>query len=282
MNTFIRTKRDGVFRPRTSNCGTVYVPCDDPDATHDDPPSGFTLNESFPRLDVPNWQRIISLFYAYLDKGREVSVILLRDEATSKRWRVMVPKQETDTTTCKCDLTVLRDLETGEDSQGIPDGWYHAGSSHSHHTMGAYPSATDDSSELGVPGLHVIVGKMNSKTYSPYTSVVQQKTRYKVECDSVIDSTARSGFKHHPSVMEMVTERTYTYVSTVKDDDLWLNGRRLSEYGKGKKETKPAFYTEADSNEKEAIRQALLIVNGLSWTGQMVFRRALFGLEMGS
>lgn len=96
-----------------------------------------------------------------VDTSKEVSVVLLRDVETMQKWRVLVPTQVVGGASVNADYEQpLCDIETGvEEKQFPPEGWAHAGSSHSHNTMGAFFSGTDDRNELPVPGIHFVCGK---------------------------------------------------------------------------------------------------------------------------
>jgi hypothetical protein len=70
-----------------------------------------------------------------------------------------------------------------------PRGWYLAGSFHSHHTMSAFHSGTDDNDELGWDGVHVTVGKILSPHPEYAASVVIGGQRFKVSIDDFMEPT---------------------------------------------------------------------------------------------
>jgi len=159
------------------------------------------------------------------DKGRachsgdlEVSCIFIRKKPNYDEWKILVPKQKVSAGSVDADLSDLCDIETGERYDGIPPGWAHAGSSHSHNTMGAFFSSTDDRSELTVPGLHIVIGSIDKvkSTYSYKASVVLRQLRKNVDLDEVVDATPDDGdqYDFHEEVLNMVTTKSYSISST--------------------------------------------------------------------
>lgn len=225
-------RSDKVIRSLDQGCYKIYqsaawgkylVPVKDPEGVKLSKfeREGIQLNKDFPKIPSDVWSRYISLcFYmcppdskkvsmAMHDSQLEVQVCLLRDEATLTKWKIVVPKQVVSGVRVKADLTKCIDIETGEQyKQFPPQGWLHAGSSHSHNTMDAFFSSTDDKSELTVPGLHIVVGNIDHKKreYSYRASVVLQKIRKEVDLDDVVEADPE-GLEFHPDVL--------TYIDTV-------------------------------------------------------------------
>ena len=110
------------------------------------------------------------------------------------------------------------DIVTGEviAAGGVwpPEDEFDAGSSHSHNTMSAFFSGTDDANELGCPGIHAVVGNIDikNKKYVVLVSMVMDGKRYIMKNDdptkSLIDTSIRTGITFHPSVLEFVTRYT--------------------------------------------------------------------------
>ena len=132
---------------------------------------------------------------------------MLRDNATRTKWKIVVPKQTVSGVSVKSVLANNVDIETGEKyTQFPPEGWVHAGSSHSHNTMQAFFSSTDDKSELTVPGLHIVVGAINHKKneYSYKASIVAQKLRKEVEIEDVVDIEPED-LPFHKNILDYIT-----------------------------------------------------------------------------
>lgn len=173
------------------------------------------------RISVPSrlpsrlWNSWLALAFALAKDGggerREVGVLLLRSaDPPHERWRIMVPAQTVGGASLTYDLSRLADIVTGEESEGIPDGWLHVGSSHSHNDMAAFFSGTDDRDELGVPGAHVVIGRIDHErmTYRNESSIVHLGRRYGADIDALVDTTPDgASFKFHPHVRTLIEER---------------------------------------------------------------------------
>lgn len=188
--------------------------------------NGISLNENFPKIPAPLWSRWIALcFYMCPQTGAvmassmhgrqlEVQVCLLRKLMTTPEglnyagdeWKIVVPKQIVSGVSVKAKLNECIDIETGEKyEQFPPEGWMHAGTSHSHNTMGAFFSGVDDNSELTCPGFHAVIGNIDhaKKQYTFASSIVLRKMRKKVELDEVVDITAVES-EFHPDVLDYI------------------------------------------------------------------------------
>lgn len=246
VGEILRTRSHGCFAPiLESRWGTRWRQVDDPegiDLTKADETTvleSLELLEDFPRLPAEDWQRWLALAFDLCQckagEREEVSIVLARDEATGRRWRVFVPKQEVGATSVRADLTDLVDLETGERfTLGLPAGWQFAGSPHSHNTMGAFFSGTDDAFELGVPGLYVVVGNLQNdahhRSYAPKASVVLNRRRYEVRFEDVVDASPSCGFRaFHPLARAQVTRYVPKVILGSKIDFCDLGSGEFSE-----------------------------------------------------
>lgn len=216
--------KDGYYRIlHAKDWGKILIPSDNPDGTDlsDFELNGIQINPDFPKIPVDLWAPYIELCFFMCPEGKklnnkfhdsqlEVQVCLLRDVATKTKWKIVVPKQEVSGVSVKAELAENIDIATGEKyHQFPPPGWVHAGSSHSHNTMEAFFSSTDDKSELTIPGLHIVVGAINHKThvYEYEPSVVLRKTRKEVELDQVVDIKAGEDIPQidfHPDVIDYI------------------------------------------------------------------------------
>lgn len=197
--------------------GEILVPATDPDVVAR-PWEGVRC--ALPsRLPADAWQAWLSLAWELCGDGSgerdEVGVIILRSAAEPhERWRVCVPRQAVGTGALTYDLDEMRDILTGELLRGVPDGWLHVGSAHSHHTMSAFFSAADDRDELGVPGAHIVIGDVDKSrnTYRYRASIVHARARHAVELEDVVVTGGGSVATHHPSVLGLVTRgQSVTY-----------------------------------------------------------------------
>ena len=211
--------------------GTTLIPCLDPEGVKisDDDKEGFKQIEDFPRIPATLWQRWIDLCFEFCppssnksfglgkvgqDRSLEVSCLLLRNEGDMRTWRILVPKQVVGGGSVKADFTKSIDIETGEQCDVFPPpGWLHAGSSHSHNTMHAFFSGTDDKFELGVPGLHIVVGKIDHKemSYTFEASVVLRENRKIVDIDDYVDmdpENAKEDSTFHVDCLKVISRVT--------------------------------------------------------------------------
>lgn len=143
----------------------------------------------------------------------EVSMLLCRKADDLDQWRILIPKQIVSGGSVNADLSETIDIVTGERFDAFPPvGWVHAGSSHSHNTMAAFFSGTDDKSELTVPGLHIVVGRIDKKkmTYEHKASVVLRQLRKKVDLFDVVDAEPVEEVTFHADVLEYISKRSYT------------------------------------------------------------------------
>jgi len=251
----IRSKWHGCFVIRSSSAWGHYLqPVKDPEGK---PLSkfereGMQLIEDFPKVPPELWSRVIGLYFymcppaeklsaSYHDNQLEVQVCLLRDAATLKEWKIVVPKQVVSATKVKSELNTCVDIVTGEKyDQFPPQGWVHAGSSHSHNTMDAFFSGTDDKSELTVPGLHVVVGNIDHEKmeYTYQASVVLRKLRKEVELGDVVDIENVLDLEFHENVLDyiktVVTANTefYSKMGKLSDDNKSEDSIELSLFDK--------------------------------------------------
>lgn len=225
MSDFIRTSRHGCFRVRSNAWGQFLAPFPDPDATAELEPGAldrFELHPDLHRIPADLWSRWVQLafHFAHLRQGDlEVSCRFLRKEDDRSQWRILVPRQEVSGGSVRIDsFDEAIDIATGElIATYPPEGWVPAGSSHSHNTMTLDRfSSTDDASELGCPGLHVVLSHINAAkgVYKPTASITANNRRfYLPDAAAVIDLTP-TGDTFHPAVLEVVQpERSWDPLS---------------------------------------------------------------------
>lgn len=217
-SNFIRSKQDGCFLVQHSSAwGTFLRPTEDPEGEEltKEELTGIRLVDNFPRVPQAIWARIVRLFFHFCPSGKkarnqqlEASILFLRKEDDLSQWKAVVPQQLVTGVSVKADFSKNCDIVTGEEyTQFPPEGWIHAGSSHSHNTMAAYFSSTDDKNELGVPGLHIVVGSIDKQkmVYQHCASIVLQFQRKFVVITKVVD-TAPKLLDFHPNVLNYIKE----------------------------------------------------------------------------
>lgn len=168
----IRTRKGVLTTELEPAWGVTIQPGEDPQGRDVPEPllRALRLPENWVRIPANLWEAFRDLCFAYLnwgskgvDSSQEVAVIWTRRGDNFREWEGWVPTQEVGGATVQSDLRIpLVNLLTGERVESLAaltlTGRAHAGSSHSHNTMPAFFSGIDDSSELGVPGLHCVLG----------------------------------------------------------------------------------------------------------------------------
>jgi hypothetical protein len=214
MTDLIRTPRDGCFALRSNTWGQFLHPVEDPDANatlEADALKSFELHEGIARIPAELWSRWVQLCFHYAKEhlgNTEVSCRLLRHEDDKSQWRILIPVQAVDGASVRVEsFDQAIDIATGEViAEYPPAGWLPCGSSHSHNTMSAFFSGTDDKYELGDPGLHIVVGSIDAKTrkYTIAASITANKRRFLIDHDAVIDTTPTTD-SYHPDALTAVS-----------------------------------------------------------------------------
>lgn len=214
--TILRTPREGCWELRTNSWGQFLAPAVDPDANAvitQEQLEGFELNPDTPKIPPALWNLWISLCIELCKRGTgdlEVSCRLLRNEADTTQYRICVPVQKVTGTSVRVEsFDKAVDIQTGElIEQWPPEGWRPCGSSHSHNTMGAFFSGTDDKYELGDPGLHIVVGKIdvNTGTYELAASITANMRRFLIDPGAVLDyNVSDTEGTYDPKCLDLIT-----------------------------------------------------------------------------
>ena len=213
--TLLRTARNGCFQLRSNTWGSFLAPCPDPDANVQvtkEQLDGFELHDNIQRLPAPLWQAWVQLCLHLTERDRrnlEVSCRLLRREDDPSQWRIAIPIQEVCTASVRVEtFDSAVDLITGEAIEHWPpDGWLPCGSSHSHNSMAAFFSGTDDNYEIGDPGLHIVVGTLDpiKRQYTLKASITANNRRYIVDHNAVVDTTPVQDSTYHPDVLNAIS-----------------------------------------------------------------------------
>jgi hypothetical protein len=212
--TILRTRRDGVWEVYDGPWGSYLREADDPDANveiSDKHLEEFQLREDIHRIPADLWTKWVKLCFYFVDKVQdtvEVSTRILRSSEDPSKYRFLIPYQKVSAASVRAeDFDVSIDLETGEEiTQYPPDGWIPVGSSHSHNTMEAFFSSIDDKYELNDPGIHIVVGSIDTinMKYRIAASIVGSRRRFEVQFDKLIDASACPGVEFHPDVINYV------------------------------------------------------------------------------
>lgn len=186
----------------------------------------FTLSPNLAPLPYKLWSAFVKLAFDFTKKQwpLEVAVMLLRDFKDGKEWKMLVPRQAVSggsVERIKVDAgsaVECIDILTGEQyvypTDPIFTKWGLAGSAHSHSNMALSSfSATDDTNELHVPGVHILISNisLSKNTYIPTVSVVHCGQRHIIkgqEVKQVLDLQGEEGEEaqdFHPDVLTYIT-----------------------------------------------------------------------------
>lgn len=223
--TILRTADQGCFEIYEGAWGSYLRSTFDPDANveiTEDNLKQFELKTDINKIPAELWQAWVQLCFHYVEKvpaNLEVSVRILRNDDDHSQYRIIVPKQKVSGAAVRVDSFDLAvDIVTGEEIQSYPpSGWTPVGSSHSHNSMPAFFSGTDDQFELKDPGIHIVVGGINStnRNYNIASSVVGSGRRFLVDYNALIDATPISGVTFHENVLD------YIEIEKPKATTLW-------------------------------------------------------------
>jgi hypothetical protein len=216
-NSVLRTRTNGCYELTKNTWGTYLAPVSDPLADTvitKEQLEGFELADNLPKIPASLWERWMNLCFEMTRRNSanlEVSCRFLRNIADPTLYRIVVPEQRVTGVSVRVDsFDKAVDIETGEVvSQWPPEGWRPCGSSHSHNSMQAFFSGTDDHYELGDPGLHIVVGEVDPelKNYTIKASVTANRRRFDIDADRVVelecDSTDEA--MYHPSVLTIIS-----------------------------------------------------------------------------
>jgi hypothetical protein len=221
--TVLRTRRDGVFEVYEGPWGSYIRTTDDPEANveiTEDHLKKFELREDIHRIPSDLWARWVKLCFYFVDKvpnSVEVSIRILRSEEDPSKYRFLVPMQKVSGASVRVEsFDTAIDIESGEEiTQYPPAGWIPVGSSHSHNTMDAFFSGVDDKYELDDPGIHLVVGAIDTKNmkYAIAASVVGSRRRFELAYDKLVDATPVTGMEFHPKVLDYVDWTTPTFAA---------------------------------------------------------------------
>lgn len=206
----LRTSRNGCWQLKRNTWGQFLAPAPDPLANvvlSEEQLKGFELNDDIIPIPAELWARWIRLCFHFAKErtgNLEVSCRFLRQEGDKSQWRLVIPPQEVGGASVHADnFDGSIDIVTGEViEQWPPDGWLPCGSSHSHNTMSAFFSGTDDKYELGDPGLHIVIGSINlsQMTYTHKASITANNRRFLIDTAAVVDLTPTPA-DYHPDVL---------------------------------------------------------------------------------
>jgi hypothetical protein len=189
-------------------------------------PSELAAHEPFLKLTYPKiprrmFERIVGYFWRIgVRHGAEAAVLLAWDKM-AERYEVVVPEQ----------LSLVSQswhgspypIEVHYEIPPLPAGWVLLGDVHCHVDGPAYASFTDKDDELHRPGLHIVVGRIQSEIPDFHIEICVDGTRFKVKnLESVVEGYLRRRAEEVPQAwLDRVTVRTWSghkYASSYSAD----------------------------------------------------------------
>jgi PRTRC genetic system protein A len=121
------------------------------------------------RISGKNFGKVINFFKAVYKEHRSESIVLLFYDEAKKRYKIFPPRQKV--TAASLDY-----------NRGITvDGMTMIGTIHSHGSMSAFHSGTDDDDEKSFDGLHITIGDVDDEEVSISASIIANGYRFMVE-----------------------------------------------------------------------------------------------------
>lgn len=104
-----------------------------------------------PPIPKSQYREVLDFFRAVWYKHRSEAIVLIYFNKKEKKWRFEAPEQEVSSAHVNY-----------EPIHEIPKGYVHAGTIHSHCNFGSFQSGTDNNDARHRPGLHVVIGHVDS------------------------------------------------------------------------------------------------------------------------
>ena len=161
---------NGIFINKKTKIFEAMVKLDMPDIEE-----GVKL--TIPKIPYKIFENIVCFFRAVHQKYDAEAIVLLLYDYDKKMWGFHIPKQEVSGASADYDLK-----EEPIETKNI------VGTIHSHNTMSAFHSGTDDHDEEGQDGIHMTVGKLDSYPVEVACSIMVHGTRVKVDLKDIVGS----------------------------------------------------------------------------------------------
>lgn len=140
---------------------------------------------------------IESLFEKIYDKYKsEVAVILFYNQE-KKEWAYGLPQQTVTGSSVDYDLkkgcSYVMESALDKELDKLEGEWSMVGSIHSHASMTAFHSGTDNKDEFGFDGIHITIGKLNERNHEYACRLMFGKSEYKKNLEDVVCCPTKAG-----------------------------------------------------------------------------------------
>lgn len=157
---------------------------------------------------------IESLFEKIYDKYKSEVAILLFYNQERKEWAYGLPQQTVSGASVDYDIkkgcSYVIESELSKELTELPGEWSMVGSIHSHASMSAFHSGTDDKDEFGFDGIHITIGKLNERNHEYACRLMFGKTEVKKELEDVVCCPTKADM-FPQEIVSKVTESAKTY-----------------------------------------------------------------------
>jgi hypothetical protein len=165
----------------------------------------------FTKMPLSMFRQIRSFFAEIYKELKSEVAILLYYNFETKEWLWSVPEQTVGPATVNYDESkdVLFVLPDGSSSDELPEGFSKMGTIHSHASMGAFHSGTDDQDEYNFDGLHITIGSFNAQDCTYSCRWIINGIEEKTSLTDVVEGEEVADFPEE--ITKLVTRTTPSY-----------------------------------------------------------------------
>lgn len=178
--------KDGWYVKRTNQFYTSVTKVKEADAFGE---IKETVSYMTPKIPENLFMMVQSFFKAVYDEHKSEACVLLYHNLESAQWVFSVPDQKVSSGGVDYDegrgVKIVN--EAGEILDEVPEGFTKLGSIHSHASMGAFHSGTDDGDEFNFDGLHITIGSFSSTSPSYSCRWIISGKEAKIEIGDVVE-----------------------------------------------------------------------------------------------
>ena len=160
---------------------------------------------------------IESLFEKIYDKYKSEVAVLLFYNKEKKEWAYGLPQQTVSGASVDYDIkkgcSYVMESELSKEVEELQGEWSMVGSIHSHASMSAFHSGTDDKDEFGFDGIHITIGKLNERNHEYACRMMFGKTDIKKNLEDVVCCPSKADL-FPQEIVNKVTESAKTVYQT--------------------------------------------------------------------
>lgn len=167
------------------------------------------LRWKVPPLSLDLLCRVEDFFTQVYEKHKAEAVVLLYVSLEKKAWAAKVPEQTVSGASAEYDMKKMPQCYNEDGAK-----YSLFGSIHSHGSMGAFHSGTDDKDEMGFDGLHITIGDIPKPEHSYAVRFMVHGTSFgPLKLRQVVDFPEMPEAKCEEAWLAQVSERKYGVVS---------------------------------------------------------------------